>query len=665
MILKSIDIEHFRCLQACSIALERYCPLVGANGAGKSTILEAIRFVLDPRFHVGIEQLNPDCSGAPLRVNATLVDFSKDERARYGAYISSGDELRLTREVGFGEDGAISQYFVSVGCHDAFQPIRDLIQRNDNVPAKNNYNAFVAANAAYGLDAVSKYGDIESNLRTWEQAHPDECVTVHLPISLKDLSTMGWPLIDVIYVPAVKDASDDVGARSPLQRLLDSIVSEPANVSDGMEKLRQYVSKTYGKLYPEDASELSEIATTISEDLAAFAPGSSIQLGWTQDYVPVLDPPPIEVRVVEDAYSSDIGEKGHGVQRAVIMAVISVLDKLQAMLEVASGVAPGSMQQRDLLLLIEEPELYQHPIRARHFADALRKRAASDKPKRTQVVFSTHSPNFISLADFPGIRLLKRTTLGAGRLPHRSIGHTTLDAVAKELYEAQDGPMFVFGGEDLRARLHGILDSSVREGFFADSIVLVEGDNDYSILVGSFQERAFDYEAVGLAVLVANGKNNLDKALVIFRQLQIPVYVVFDGDADKYVKSGASQSSKEKGSAEAKANRALLKLLRQPVVDFPDTTVGNECTYFSEAFDSTVVSELGEKFKGEFEKSCADFGYENLTKARKVPEVFTRTLRALSEQGTRSKTLEEVLDAIEAFAKGARERIVPRQGSAR
>ena len=655
MILRSIEIDHFRCLQACQITLERYCPLVGANGTGKSTILEAIRFVLDPRFHVGVEQLNPECGEVPLRVGVTLSSFSRDELARYGGYISSANELKVIRDVTFEEGVASSQYFVCVGFHSAFQPIRDLLRSSQNVPAKNQYNAFVSENSDYALDQVSKYGDIEASLRAWEQAYPEKCVTTNLPILLKDLVAMGWPLVDVIYVPAVKDASEDVGTRSPLHRLLDSIVSEPANASVGMEKLRQHVSSSYQKLYPENASELGEIATTISEDLSAFAPGSSIELGWTQGYVPVLDPPPIEVKIVEDAYSSDVGEKGHGVQRAVIMAVISVLDKLQAMLEKATGSAEG-VWLRDLLLLIEEPELYQHPIRARHFAEALRQRSASDQPKRTQVIFSTHSPNFISLTDFPGIRLLKRTSQGTGRLPLRSIGHTTLSAVAKELHDAQDGPLFVFGGEDLKARLHGMLELSVREGFFADSIVLVEGDNDYSIIVGSFKKGGLDYEALGLAILVANGKNNLDKALVIFRQLQIPVYVLFDADSDK-VKLPSSKANKVKDAPEAKANRALLRLLGQPVLDFPDTTVAQNCAYFHTSFDKTVISELGGKFQAEFENSCAKFGYEDILKARKVPEVFTQTLRSLSKQGIESGTLESVLLAVESFARGARDAI--------
>jgi putative ATP-dependent endonuclease of OLD family len=636
------------------VAFDRYCPLVGPNGAGKSTILEAIRFVLDPRHRVVPEQCNPDCAGRPLCVRVTLAEPSSAELSQYGALMMADHTLTISREAAFDEGDVSSQYFVSIGCLGPFQPIRDLLHNAENVPAKTQYDTFATSNPAYGLETVSKYSEIEPSLHEWELSHPEECTTVSQPILQKDFAGVGWPPVNVIYVPAVKDASEDIGARSPLQRLLDVIVSEPANANADMTKLREYVRKAYQKIYPEDAAELTDIASVISQDLAAFAPGSSIELGWTQGYEPPLEPPPIAVKVVEDAYASDIAEKGHGVQRAVIMAVISVLDKLQEMLETMSGTPPGTSPNRDLLLLIEEPELYQHPIRARHFAEALRNRAKGANAKKTQVIFSTHSPNFISLSDFPGIRLLKRLQeVEQGKLPKRSIGHTTLDAVAKELYEAQDGPTFVFGGEDLSARLHGMLDSSVREGFFADSIVLVEGDNDYGTLVGSLRERGFDYEAFGLAILVVNGKNNLDKALVIFRQLGIPTYVLFDGDANKMGQT-REQKGKASSSAETKANRALLKLLGQPVEDFPSTTITGHCAYFSESFDKTLVAELGKDFLDQFVKSCREFGYEDTSKARKVPEVFAHTLRTLSARDVRSETLERVADAIETFSRGAR-----------
>ena len=106
-------------------------------------------------------------------------------------------------------------------------------------------------------------------------------------------------------------------------------------------------------------------------------------------------------------------------------------------------------------------------------------------------------------------------------------------------------------------------------------------------------------------------------------------------------------------SPEAKANHSLLRLLAQPVVDFPDTLTTTKCTYFRESFDKSIMDDLGQDFTDEFLRSCREFGYEDAAKARKVPEVFAKTIRALATRNIRSKTLDATIDAVEAFSRDA------------
>jgi hypothetical protein len=64
-----------------------------------------------------------------------------------------------------------------------------------------------------------------------------------------------------------------------------------------------------------------------------------------------------------------------------------------------------------LVLAIEEPELYQHPSRQRHMASVLLELSQGTIPgvaKRTQVLYSTHSPLFVGLDRFEQIRLLRK-----------------------------------------------------------------------------------------------------------------------------------------------------------------------------------------------------------------------------------------------------------------
>ncbi|WP_407704596.1 AAA family ATPase [Aeromonas veronii] len=59
--------ENFRACQRVTLPLDSYTPLVGQNNAGKSTILEAIRWVLKPN---ALKQTDFSAPGEPVVVAA-------------------------------------------------------------------------------------------------------------------------------------------------------------------------------------------------------------------------------------------------------------------------------------------------------------------------------------------------------------------------------------------------------------------------------------------------------------------------------------------------------------------------------------------------------------------------------------------------------------------
>ena len=63
------------------------------------------------------------------------------------------------------------------------------------------------------------------------------------------------------------------------------------------------------------------------------------------------------------------------------------------------------------VLVIEEPELFQHPNRQRHFSKVLLQLANGTLPgvaKKTQIIYCTHSPLFVGIDRINEIRLLKK-----------------------------------------------------------------------------------------------------------------------------------------------------------------------------------------------------------------------------------------------------------------
>ncbi len=125
----------------------------------------------------------------------------------------------------------------------------------------------------------------------------------------------------------------------------------------------------------------------------------------------------------------------------------------------------------DFVLAVEEPELYQHPSRGRHFADILHKLATGKIPgvaEKTQILYATHSPLFVGIDRINQLRLLRKLS-NEGDLPKfTSVTQTFLNDVAHCVWEANGKTGELFTGETLQPRLKTIMTPWMNEGFFAD-----------------------------------------------------------------------------------------------------------------------------------------------------------------------------------------------------
>ena len=98
--------------------------------------------------------------------------------------------------------------------------------------------------------------------------------------------------------------------------------------------------------------------------------------------------------------------------------------------------------------------------------------------KRTQVLYSTHSPLFVGLDRFEQIRLLRKADDIGGKPRVTKAVRAELDAVAEEIWVAGGSQGSKYTADTLRPRLQAVMTPWVNEGFFADVAVLVEGEDD-------------------------------------------------------------------------------------------------------------------------------------------------------------------------------------------
>ena len=212
--------------------------------------------------------------------------------------------------------------------------------------------------------------------------------------------------------------------------------------------------------------------------------------------------------LVDEEIETSLQYQGSGVQRALAFAM---LESNAAVESEVSG------EQRTVIVLYEEPELYIHPHLMRRLKSTLQKR--SDSPK-WQVICSTHSPFLINLADKPeSLKLIKRNS-GNERQVHQ---------VKSNIFEND-------GEYDERTILRAALDfhPTVCESLFAKRVILVEGDTEVAVfsMVGELAakfglESCLDKDAT---VVSAGGKWTIPALAKILNALDIDYRIIHDTD---------------------------------------------------------------------------------------------------------------------------------------
>ena len=151
-------------------------------------------------------------------------------------------------------------------------------------------------------------------------------------------------------------------------------------------------------------------------------------------------------------------------------------------------------------------------------------------------------------------------------------------------------------------------------------------------LGGMFMGYYFDSD--GISVIPCIGKNNLDRPLVIFRRVGIPVYVIWDSD---------------QGETDAKAedNRLLQRLLCQPEEDWP-CGVWDRHACFKTELEITLAEESGEDlFDRLLSEAQGQLGIRKKKDALKNPIVPHRdSLKSASVQGKSSATLKGIVEKL-------------------
>lgn len=171
------------------------------------------------------------------------------------------------------------------------------------------------------------------------------------------------------------------------------------------------------------------------------------------------------------------------------------------------------------LLLIDEPEAFLHPEAVRALSKSLYRIGA-----QMPLMISTHSPILIDLSE-------KHTSIQLFRINQA----TSTQAI--ELYQSKND---TFDSDDIKnMKILNYVDSYVNEFFFADQILIVEGDTEYMIFK-HFAEK----ENVNVHIIRARGKGTIQTLMKILNQFDVKYYVLHDIDNDDLFSVSTLKSQK-------------------------------------------------------------------------------------------------------------------------
>ena len=394
MIIESVHIQNFRAILDETLCCENLTALVGPNGSGKSSFLQGLNLFYDHSPKIDAEDFYNGDVTQEIIIAVTFRDLSPEARELFSSYIQ-GERLTVERVFIWDNGKVIWKYHGATPQYTGFQIIRDALDIKDRgKTAKDAYEKIRAISDFNSLPQWSNKESVPENLRQWEESHPEQCTPQRDDgqfFGFKEVA-QGYlgKFTRFLFIPAVRDASDDSaeGRGSVLTELMDVVVRSALATNDALIKFKKETQERYVEIIdPAGRAELTTLADNMTATLKTFVPDSNVKvaLRWLPSPEINIPMPQADVKLIEDGYSSAVARTGHGLQRAFILTILQHL----ALAQTASAIVTNPEEQGqatqeprlpDLVLAIEEPELYQHPNRQRHLAKILLQLASGKIP---------------------------------------------------------------------------------------------------------------------------------------------------------------------------------------------------------------------------------------------------------------------------------------------
>lgn len=639
MKLTYLRIQNFRSFSDEEILFDDNTCFVGPNGSGKSSVLLALNVLFRNSeaptdvYNLHEEDFHYKNTRDPIRITATFENLSREAKQDLKDYFRQ-DKLMISAIAEWNQDNHIAEV-KQVGSRLVMKKFSEFFAIYDEggkvAELKNVYEKL--KKEIPDLPDIRTKDGMRDALREYEESHPQKCELVESHDQFYGWSR-GVNLLEKyfqwVYIPAVKDPSEeqDESKNTALGKLLQRTIRAKVDFSEPLHEMRVEVEEKYQKILEQKQNVLSDVSKSLESRLQNWShPGARVELKWFYDdkkSIIIVDPL-ARVKIGEGKFLGDLVRLGHGIQRSFLVAILQEL------------AASDAEHQPTLILAVEEPELYQHPPQARHLSSVLE----TLSKQSSQVILTTHSPYFVSGKGFESIRMTRK---GAkqGNTKITQYTHKDLSAsLAIALGESPRSPTATM------AAVEQIMQPSQNELFFSRIPILVEGTEDVAIIATYLRlmEKWDDFRKLGCHFIVCEGKTSMSRPLAIAKGLDVPAFIIFDGDSDKCERPETKKQHE-------RDNGCLLKLCGKNINPIQtENTWGDNFVIWKNSFLKEIIKDFesgvweAAESKARKENSLLD-GIKS-----KHPILTSATLENLWNDGQRSAILKKTCEQILNFSR--------------
>lgn len=636
MQISSVSIKNFRTIKYSEIEFFKLSALIGGNNAGKSTVLEALQFFFEASPKINASDFHKYQTLDDIVISVTFCNFTSNELELFSNAIDE-NVMTVVRQFSF-TDSTAPNYSVSAKVFKEFNSFREVVSASDKL------KEYRAVQDKYDLPRVRSSADAEQSIIDWEKTHKDVLTKEIVKGFFGATNVANGKLkkkTSLRFIPAVRDVSQDAqhSKSSPVLGLLSDITKQALeNKTELKEFLERTIQEASDLVDPKKIPGLQNVSAEISGLLKQYYKDSSVVAEW-EDVEPIsINFPKPKIMVNDDGIQTDISRVGHGLQRAILFSIVQFLAQ-----DYNSGEPSDDFtdSQSDVILLVEEPEIYQHPIKQLVLYDNFKKLVEGFNKNngiRIQIIFATHSEKFISMPDFEICQILRKKKNANDEVVHSS-NSLMMNDCSIELASFLEPPVEPMNADAFVTKLH-IFNREINEGFFADKVILVEGETDKPVLEAYYEMLGRNPLYEGIQVIVVGGKSKLILPTYIFSRLNIPTFVLFDNDDRK---------SKKNRKSGIRDNRLIQKIMRaENIADMP-VGLGTNFFAFDGNLEKTLINVLGQKeYDLNFERVSKRFGLK-ASDIKKSPASFYMLMKTCGMHVDDFKELQEITNAVDGM----------------